>query len=436
MAAVKEDDTPSQSKSYSVGFSSISTNMTVRNLKSFLQTLFEVYKLPSNEKWVLTLAKEAVLDENKSILVEEFLQEVLRLFEVCFVEAGTQKHSQNFEIALEQAFSEKRCSSFHECAIKHSWQKLLFGDTKSVCDCSQYSQTSGQLMQQVLQYFWSYNSDGFVSVEVESTKDPAACDESDLDNIQDHAGWVIKRARDTVTKGENKIPARESVTDSNMVYGDKTGALEIISTLGKDVKQANGKFRFIVHDHVVPFFLFLHNLVESLINDNTMVLQKGNILLDCLDKMSKDKQLREKWNQLTAKSDATSVIVLQRIVTFFIKSKQQIIREKGGLKPNKSSFAVRQQLRQVSHHKTASSSSECKKKEQVDQLRSGDFTNESISQFLHSLSAYTNKKQEELLGKLTGKELATILKSVGKPSFLGKKKIKQITMLLEFINNT
>jgi hypothetical protein len=71
-------------------------------------------------------------------------------------------------------------------------------------------------------------------------------------------------------------------------------------------------------------------LGEKLINSNNIVLQKGNILIDCLDKMARHKELREKWDHLTSKSDATSVIVLQRITTFFVKSKQQIYLEKKG----------------------------------------------------------------------------------------------------------
>ena len=157
-------------------------------------------------------------------------------------------------------------------------------------------------------------------------------------------------------------------------------------------------------------------------------------LIDCLDKMARNKELREKWDHLSSKSDATSVIVLQRIVAFFIKSKQQILREKKGLKPQKSSMAIRQQLRlttskAISHHS-------CKNvmvNEEVNQLRSGDLTSVTINDFLNSLTIQSQLKQEELLGKLTGKELATILKSVGKPSFLGKKKGKQITTLLEVL---
>jgi hypothetical protein len=34
-------------------------------------------------------------------------------------------------------------------------------------------------------------------------------------------------------------------------------------------------------------------LVEKLINSNNIVLQKGNILIDCLDKMARHKELRE-----------------------------------------------------------------------------------------------------------------------------------------------
>ena len=106
-------------------------------------------------------------------------------------------------------------------------------------------------------------------------------------------------------KGDNKIPTKESVTESTLVYGDKAGALEIIFALGKDVKQADEKFRFIVHEQVVPSFLFLPNLIEKLINSNNIVLQKGNTLIDCLDKMAIHKELREKWDHLTSKSDAT-----------------------------------------------------------------------------------------------------------------------------------
>jgi hypothetical protein len=51
-----------------VDFSSISSSITSKSLASFLQTLSEVYKPPSNENWLLTLAKEAVFNDSKSVL--------------------------------------------------------------------------------------------------------------------------------------------------------------------------------------------------------------------------------------------------------------------------------------------------------------------------------------------------------------------------------
>ena len=152
-----------------------------------------------------------------------------------------------------------------------------------------------------------------------------------------------------------------------------------------------------------------------------MVAQKGNILIDCIEKISKNKMLREKWSCIVPISDTpSSAILLQRIVTFFLKSKQQILREKGGLKPNKSSMAIRQQL------KKKGKPSKQKDSKEIDELRSGNITSD---QFFQSLSVYPEFKQEEILSLLNGKELAKILKSFGKPSFLGKKKSKQIETL-------
>jgi hypothetical protein len=85
-------------------------------------------------------------------------------------------------------------------------------------------------------------------------------------------------------------------------------------------------------------------------------------------------------------------------------------------------MAVRQQLRQSNNKATSSRSSKEKNtvNEEFKKLRSGNLTSVSIDQFLNSLTVQSQLKQEDLLGKLNGKELATILKSVGKPSFLGK----------------
>ena len=97
-----------------------------------------------------------------------------------------------------------------------------------------------------------------------------------------------------------KILAKASVAESIISYADKVGALEIVFAMGKDVKQANRKFRFTVREHVVPVFVYLHNFVENLIKANAIVLQKGNNLIFCLDKMAK-KELRVKWEYFSSK---------------------------------------------------------------------------------------------------------------------------------------
>jgi hypothetical protein len=48
-------------------------------LASFLQTLSEVYKPPSNENRLLTLAKQAVFSDSKSVLKEELLKDISHL---------------------------------------------------------------------------------------------------------------------------------------------------------------------------------------------------------------------------------------------------------------------------------------------------------------------------------------------------------------------
>ena len=298
-------------------------------------------------------------------------------------------------------------------------------------------------MQQILQHFWSLNSGSQFTI-VESIYDGESqsgteeslkyCDESDFDSIRDHGGWVIKRTRENILKGESDVRAKESVGGSEVVHGDKGDAMKIIATMGEDVKQPDGKFRFIIHKNIVSLFLFLHNLVESLIDLRNLALEKGNILTSCLEKLSMNnyKELRDKWNDITSTTpNATSVFVLQNIVTFFIKSKQQIIREKRGLKPNKKSMAIRQQLKHSSLHTSKAKQTS----KEILQLRSENLSTVHITNFMESLSTYSHSVQEKILGELTGQELSKVLKSLGKPSLLGKKKSRQIGLLLELLKS-
>ena len=103
-----------------------------------------------------------------------------------------------------------------------------------------------------------------------------------------------------------------------------------------------------------------------------------------------------------------------------------MIRGKRGLKPNKNSMAIRQ----LWHMTSSSGKPKCK---EIIQLRSGSMSSDNIRSFLLSLSAYPYSNREAMLVELLGKELAKILKSLGKPTFLGKRKSNQIESLLQAI---
>ncbi len=116
---------------------------------------------------------------------------------------------------------------------------------------------------------------------------------------------------------------KESVSDdAPITFGNKADALTVLSLLGEDKKLPNGSYRFCVHAHAVPFFIFLHTLVENLLTPANILREKGNILNFSLDHMSTNKELRARWNELIKTSDAqTSAVVLQRVVTFLFSNK-------------------------------------------------------------------------------------------------------------------
>ena len=56
----------------------------------------------------------------------------------------------------------------------------------------------------------------------------------DNDTIRDHAGWTIKRARDVIFKGQNELPAKETVSDdSAVIFGSNTDTLAVLSLLNR-----------------------------------------------------------------------------------------------------------------------------------------------------------------------------------------------------------
>ena len=62
-----------------------------------------------------------------------------------------------------------------------------------------------------------------------------------------------------------------------------------------------------------------------------------------------------------------------------------------------------------------------------------DFTVAAIEKFLCHLKTLPLEESETILSNLQCKELAKILKAMGKPAYLGKKKERQVKSLLEAI---
>ncbi len=323
-----------------------------------------------------------------------------------------------------------RCSGIHYVNVNKVWHQ--------VCSAHAPYNTSVQnsILQLMLQHFWAsgFKLNRIHNMSTTSHTYVTNPDETETATILDHAGWAIKRARDIIKKGAENLHLKQSNDpDSPLIDANKTTALTIIKELGDDVAQHDGTHRFKVHEKASSFFTFLHIRVEGHLHEN-MVSERGDVLRECLDALSLDKDLRTKWMNLVGPNwdPEASIIVLQRIVTFFVKSKQQIIREKEGLKPNKNSVSLRRKIMKPKESKI-------KKKSVVDseisKMRAAGETSESFAGFFHHLCTLQLPAQHMLLNQLTGKELAKLLKSLGKPSFQGKKKEKQVLSVIETLKN-
>jgi hypothetical protein len=92
-------------------------------------------------------------------------------------------------------------------------------------------------------------------------------------------------------------------------------------------------------------------------------------------------------------------------------------------------MGIRQELKHSSLHTLKAKQTS----KEILQLRSENLSTVHITNFMETLLTYSHSVQEDILGKLTGEDLSKILKSLGKPSLLGKKKSRQIGILLELL---
>ena len=306
---------------------------------------------------------------------------------------------------------------------------------------------SFKVLNHIIQHFWSWailnqdhdkpprsNNDGF-STDSEYPASIESLENIEFELLRKHAGWAIKRARDLVQSGCATLKIQISKADDSFCEVSKQKLLDIFKDHGEDVLV---KYLFIPKEEFAPVFLYLHSLLEKMVKSNLETSANKDVLKECLEAVSKDKHLRDLWYgalHLGSLEDsslkASYVLILQKIVVMFVKSKQQIIREQLQLKPQKQSSTMRQSLMKVTdNQKGKESNSKSKGDETISNLQMNITKPSYVLDFL-SRTFTMPDTASQILYKLHGKELSKILKSIGLPGLNGKSKKRQVDLLLK-----
>jgi hypothetical protein len=226
------------------------------------------------------------------------------------------------------------------------------------------------------------------------------------------------------------------VSDSNNVFVDPKKALELIETLGTDEKRGD-KYLFVLHPEVTNFFVLLHDFTDSYFSVSSF---DDQVIINCWKNMSINVKLRLAWETICKNAFplAVQISVLQRISTMFLKSKQQIIREKLNLKPQKRSVALRQDIKKPKKKKSKqteipSSISGNQTPDVIFRVQKNFGNPEIVAECLREIGMTVDP--QFYLNHLTRKQLTKLLKRLGKPALNGKGKAKQIAVLLPVIVN-
>ena len=365
----------------------------------------------------------AAVDDNLKNFVKE-LNDVVRN---CYKSADKVKNQQLKMVSLEKEFRRYRFDN--KSKLFGSWQHFV-GMPASA------KKQSDVIFQHVVQHIWSYavlrSPD---STSVISVSDTVSTEKRKI---------VDEVERVAIRSSPSSLSIKISSSNSEEIEVSKEYLMRLIKRLGKDELQESGKFMFIPFPETDDFFIALHKEAESLLKQESVLKQTGkNAVIWSLQQLSTSITLRSKWENLLGKATgyakAGHVILLQRIVSMFLKSKQQIIREPLQLKPQKSSQSLRQSLAKSSDNTSSSKvRSEGNGKalkasavpEIVKELRKNTKNPETVQQFLANVK---KGNVNSTLQFLTGKELVRILKSLDLPSFSGKGKAKQIDILENFL---
>ena len=370
-------------------------------------------------------------------VADEFLKDVSCCFQVCYQNIEDIKCLNKKMVNLERSFGTLR----DNVSLRNKWSLLL-----NSCGL-QSSNATNIVLNHVLQHFWSSavlddtcDLDENSALKDLSTSFTACSPSSSLqcvnelknieavqaESIQEHAGWVCKRVRDLFKNGPAVHKIQMSKTNSVQVEVSKHFMLSLIQRLGQDTLIQPGKFLFTLIPDVLEVFVYLHNIIEQIVKEQLKTSADKDILKTCLNILSKDPNLRKMWRKLLGDEDdeifcAGSVILLQRVVTMFLKSKQQIIREQLQLKANKQSSSLRKTVGK--RQKPKEEPVEC-----VVAFRANLTDASTALEFLND--AFMKSEPSVILNKLHGNELTSILQSLGMPRLMGKGKSWQIEQLI------
>ena len=278
----------------------------------------------------------------KNCKLDRFVSAFVEAFETCSDTVKKYKTCSIQEIRLEKEFATLRSDKDSE--VFNAWKELV-GETQLP-----QSESSAVVYQHVLQHFWSCVALKKESGETGNESNilvglKISGDASEREAIRQHAGWAIKRARDVINTGNKTVSIKQCQGLPTSIEVTKERLLSFFEKFGQDERQNEGKYLFIVNDAVLEFFIILHEEVNEFFK---ACIDKDTVL-QCLKHLSVNRRIRTQWENVVGISSgeeekAASIIVLQRVLSMFLKSKQQIIREQLHLKPQKKSKSLRQTL--------------------------------------------------------------------------------------------
>ena len=256
------DETDEKSMSESTSLSESESDMDEFRTESFRQTYITVtsfravlerlaqpdFNFIKEQITAAAVLKLLNLGDSHLQKFDKLLDSVARLFGKCYLALKSPRKQVNVRASeLEKNFTVER---FNSVVVNSVWSTIL--TTTALIKNS----SAENVLQHILQHFWStINRSTYVkNSKMETDVPKAESDSSELSAISYHAGWGIKRARDIIKHAsDEQLQIQNATNTKDFHHIEKSRALEVISNLGEDEKQADGLFKFIPTTKTLPF---------------------------------------------------------------------------------------------------------------------------------------------------------------------------------------